>query len=197
MSELTQLKFSDIQYSSTATYENDEGEGFLVQISGINKLEVEEQINNLRVSLETENNSNNADSDLKILADFADINKSEFKLSFGNDEFMERSKPEPGTIIITRQPGQLLEVKNAYIVGPYKKVEARLSASGGTAYFSLYEAPGRNGPWTEVRGKQNIEVLSGKSKPLNYETNSPKYFYLKLRGQSGIRYKVSGTWTIR
>lgn len=199
MTELTNLDFSTpiSRYDSIATYEDNIGQGFQIRVSGSEKSIVEERIKNLRIFLDKKNQLESADNDLRISVEFLNTQELEkthhLNFAFGND-FFERRVETEGLQIITKQPRQVANLQNAFIVGPYRKVEANISLTSGEATFSLWQENSNNS-WIEVPDKK--VTLSGSSNDqLHHSTNPAKRFMLKVQGRTGTYYTIQGSWVV-
>ncbi len=201
---MKKLEFSPptTRYESTAIDETSQGQNFLIKVSSSEKSEVEKIINNLNIT--SDNQNHESVDDLNIIVEFADVNQVEklqnLKFKFGNDT-IDREIEKEGLTIITKQPKQLPTLKNAFYIGPLRKVKADIVLQAGKAIFSVWQADKIEGPWSEVPGAE--EELSRDSgnisttlPPSSFIANSPKYFLLKVDGRSDSVYKITGDWDI-
>ncbi|MEH1887731.1 hypothetical protein [Nostoc sp.] len=201
---MKKLEFSPptTRYESTAIDETSQGQNFLIKVSSSEKSEVEKIINNLKITLDNQNNQ--SVDDLNIIVELADINELEkiqnLKFKFGNDS-IDRGVENEGLKIITRQPKQSPTIKNAFYIGPLLTVKANIKLTAGEAAFSVWQADKKEGPWSKIPGAE--ETLSRDSgninttlPPSSFIANSPKYFLLKVDGRTGSVYTITGDWYI-
>lgn len=201
---MKKLEFSPptTRYESTAIDETTQGQNFLIKVSSSEKSEVEKIINNLKITLDNPNNE--SVDDLNIVVELSDVNELEkiqnLKFNFGNDT-IDREIENEGLTIITRQDKQLPILKNAFIVGPLRKVKAEILLKAGEATFSVWQADKKEGQWSKIPGaEKTLSRDSGKISttlpPSSFIANSPKYFLLKVDGRTDSVYRITGDWDI-
>lgn len=201
---MKEIEFSTptIRYESTAINETSQGQELLVKVSNSERSQVEKIINNLRITLGNQNTE--SVDDLNIIVELSDTNELEkiqnFKFNFSND-VLERTIEDGGLNIITRQPNQASNLKNAYYIGPLRKVKANIFLKAGQATFSVWQADKLEGTWSKISdAEETLSRASGKINttlpPSSFVASSPKYFLLKVEGRTDSIYRITGDWDI-